>query len=163
MYKYATEMNINTKRHRHDTLRDVLTHERIADQDKLLAVLKKRGIRTTQATISRDFREMGVVKVPVAPGVYAYRAEVAGAAPAGGPTLGSLFRAVVTGIKGTSHLVIVKTIPGNANGVAVQIDALKKPAILGTVAGDDTILVVVDTETHRASVEREFRALLGAY
>ena len=65
-------------------------------------------------------------------------------------------------MKGASHIVVVKTTPGNANGVAVQIDALKKPAILGTVAGDDTIIVVVDTEAHRIAIEREFRALLGA-
>lgn len=162
MYKYAIVMNEYTKRARHLALRDILSRERIADQDKLLAVLKKRGIRTTQATISRDFRELGVVKVPVAPGVYAYRAEVAQAAPSGGRRLDAVFRSVVTDVKGTSHLVVVKTTPGNANGVAVQIDALKKPAILGTVAGDDTILVVVDTEAHRAAVECEFRALLGA-
>jgi transcriptional regulator of arginine metabolism len=155
-------MNEYTKGARHLALRDILSRERIADQDKLLAVLKKRGIRTTQATISRDFRELGVVKVPVAPGVYAYRAEVAEAAPSGGRRLDAVFRSVVTDVKGTAHLVVVKTTPGNANGVAVQIDALKKPSILGTVAGDDTILVVVDTEAHRAAVEREFRALLGA-
>jgi transcriptional regulator of arginine metabolism len=155
-------MNEYTKRSRQQALRAILDRERIADQDRLLTVLKKRGIRTTQATISRDFREMGVVKVPVAPGVYAYRAEIAEPAPSGGRRLDGLFRTFVTDVKGASHIVVVKTTPGNANGVAVQIDALKKPAILGTVAGDDTILIVVDTEAHRAAVEREFRALLGA-
>jgi transcriptional regulator of arginine metabolism len=155
-------MNENTKRSRQRALHAILERERIADQDKLLAVLKKRGIRTTQATISRDFREMGVVKVPVAPGGYAYKAEIAEPAPSGARGLDGLFRTFVTDVKGASHLVVIKTTPGNANGVAVQIDALKKPVILGTVAGDDTILVVVDTEAHRAAVEREFRALLGA-
>ncbi len=162
MYKYATEMNKNTKRSRQQALRAILAGARIGDQVELRAALKKRGVRTTQATISRDFREMGVVKVPVGPGTYAYRAEVAEAAPSGGRRLEGLFRSVVTDVKGTSHIIVVKTIPGNANGVAVQIDALKKPVILGTVAGDDTILVVIDTEAHRTVVEREFRALLGA-
>jgi transcriptional regulator of arginine metabolism len=155
-------MNDYTKPKRHRALREILSHERIGDQVDLLAALKKKGIQTTQATISRDFREMGVVKVPVAPGVYAYRTEAAAAPSPGGPNLNNLFRAVVTDIKGTSHLVVVKTIPGNANGVAIQIDALKEPAILGTVAGDDTILVVVDTEVHRKAIERGFRARLGA-
>jgi transcriptional regulator of arginine metabolism len=155
-------MNENTKRFRQRALGDILGGSQIADQDALLAVLRKRGIKTTQATISRDFREMGVIKVPVAPGVYAYRAEVAAAEPSGGRRLDVLFRTFVTGVRGTAHLLVVRTTPGNANGVAVQIDALKRPDILGTVAGDDTILVVVDTEVHRAAVEREFRALLGA-
>ncbi|MGD0781981.1 MAG: arginine repressor [Candidatus Aminicenantales bacterium] len=155
-------MNEYTKRSRQQALRGVLARQPIAGQVELLAALKKRGIRTTQATISRDIRELGVVKVPVAPGAYAYRAEMTEAAPSGGRRLDAVFRTNVTGVKGTAHLVVVKTTPGNANGVAVQIDALKKPAILGTVAGDDTILVVVDTEAHRAALEREFRALLGA-
>jgi len=162
MYKYTRVMNVYTKRARHNALRDILARERIADQDELLAVLKRRGIRTTQATISRDFREMGVVKVPVASGIYAYRAEIAEPALSPSQRLEGLFHSVVIEVKGTAHLLVVKTHPGNANNVAIQIDALKKPAILGTVAGDDTILVVVDTEPHRTAIEREFRALLGA-
>jgi transcriptional regulator of arginine metabolism len=151
-----------TKRSRQQALRAILSGASIGDQVELRTALKKRGIRTTQATISRDFREMGVVKVPVGSGAYAYRAEIAEAAPSGGRRLEVLFRSAVTDVKGTAHIVVVKTNPGYANGVAVQIDALKKTAILGTVAGDDTIIIVVDTEAHRIAVEREFRALLGA-
>ena len=59
----------------------------------------------------------------------------------------------------TGNLLLVKTTPGNANGVASLIDSLHKPGILGTVAGDDTILVVIDTVEHCSGLEQEFRAL----
>jgi transcriptional regulator of arginine metabolism len=71
-----------------------------------------------------------------------------------------LFHNFVVDIKSTKNLVLIKTSPGNANGVASLIDSVSQPEILGTVAGDDTILVVIDTDRHRAKVESAFRRLL---
>ncbi len=165
MYKYTTEMNKNTKKNRHAAIRDLLATRRLGDQAELQKALRKRGFPATQATVSRDIREMGVVKVQVGPGQFAYQAP---AAEAGTPPsleaarkrLALLFRDFVIGVSGTSHLVLVKTTPGNAGGVASLIDGFRRPGILGTVAGDDTILIVIDTEPRRVEVERELRALL---
>jgi transcriptional regulator of arginine metabolism len=71
-----------------------------------------------------------------------------------------LFDNFVTDLKSTTNLLLVKTSPGNANGVASFIDRLDWPEILGTVAGDDTILVVVDNEENRRGVEQRFHMLL---
>ena len=70
------------------------------------------------------------------------------------------FRTFVTGIRGTGQLVLIKTTPGNAGGVAELVDHLDRPEIVGTVAGDDTILVVVDAEGHRKKIEDVFLALI---
>jgi transcriptional regulator of arginine metabolism len=158
-------MNKNTKHNRQAALRELLSSRRIGDQRELQAALRKRGFPATQATVSRDIREMGIVKIQVGPGHFAYQTPAAEAAAppsleAARKRLALLFRDFVVGINGTSHLVLVKTTPGNAGGVASLIDGLRRPGILGTVAGDDTILIVVDTEVRRTEVERDLRALL---
>jgi transcriptional regulator of arginine metabolism len=71
-----------------------------------------------------------------------------------------MFKNFVTDVKRTGNLVLIKTSPGNANGVASLIDGLTQKEILGTVAGDDTILIVVDQKEHGRQVEMGFRELL---
>lgn len=131
----------------------------VGDQAHLLSELKKRGITATQATISRDLREMGYVRVSLGPGVVRY--ENMEHPTRGGlwERLRLLFETFVVDICSTGNLLLVKTSPGNANGVASLIDALRKPEILGTVAGDDTILVVIDSVENCLAVEQEFQAL----
>jgi transcriptional regulator of arginine metabolism len=165
MNKYAIEMHKYTKKSRQLALRDVLSSRRIGDQAELRTALRKRGFPATQATISRDIRELGVVKAQVGPGRFSYQPPAPGAAAppsleAARKRLALLFRDFVTGVDGASHLIVVKTTPGNASGVASLIDGFRRPGILGTVAGDDTILIVADTELRRTEFERELRALL---
>ena len=132
----------------------------IGDQVRLLRELKKNGIECTQATISRDLQELGVIKIRLKPGVYRY--EVTGTV--GRDVLWNklkiLFRNFVIDFKGTGNLLLIKTSPGNANGVASFIDRLDLKEVLGTVAGDDTILVVLDTAKNRIMIERRFAGLL---
>ncbi len=162
MYKYTIEMNKNTKTVRQAAIRGILADRPASGQNDLTRALRKRGYRTTQATISRDLREMGLAKTRIAGGDYAYSAEPSGRPPAAAveKSLAVMFRNFVTDVRDTSHLVLIKTHPGNANGVASLLDSLERPGILGTVAGDDTVLVVVDTDIRRAALAREFRALL---
>jgi len=147
---------------RQAAIREALTNRPAVGQDDLALALRKRGFRTTQATISRDLREMGLAKVRIEGGDYAYSAEPSGRPPAAAvaKSLAVMFRNFVTDVRDTTHLVLIKTHPGNASGVASLLDSLDRPGILGTVAGDDTVLVVVDTEARRAALAREFRALL---
>ena len=162
MYNYTENMNIHaaSRRARQALLKELLGRMSPADQGLFQREMRKRGVRTTQATISRDLQEMGYVKVRTGPGVYRYEAFD----PAGRGSLLDrlkvLFRNFVVEVKGTGQLLLVKTSPGNANGVASVIDAIRKKEILGTVAGDDTILVITGGPADRKEIQHEFEALL---
>jgi len=102
---------------------------------------------------------MRAIRVRTGPGAFHYQI-LDGLTPGVARNkLRAMFRDFVTRITGTGVLVLIKTTPGNAAGVASLIDRMNKPEILGTVAGDDTILVVVDGEDQRAEVQREFQNL----
>ncbi len=132
----------------------------MGDQHHVQEELARRGIDITQATVSRDLREMGFVKTRLGNGTYRYELFEKPSENSLWSRLQIMFKNFVTDVIGTENLVLVKTSPGNANGIASLIDGLKRREILGTVAGDDTILIVVDQKGHRRSVESSFRGLL---
>jgi transcriptional regulator of arginine metabolism len=154
-------MNKYSKAYRQKVLREIIDMMGIGDQWHLLRELKRRGIRTTQATISRDLHEMGVVKTRVAPGVYVYKYEVLGSLPKSilSQRLKIMFENFVVDVCGTENLILVKTSPGNAHGVASLIDLMKFDEVLGTIAGDDTILVVIKDRHKRKKIEAKFISL----
>lgn len=153
-------MQVYTKIKRQNLLRKIITEQGIGDQHKLFDELKKHGIDTTQATISRDLQEMGFFKVRIKPGEYKYELLERASEGMIWDRLRLLFHNFVTDVKGTKNLILIKTTPGNAQGVASLIDGVKRSEILGTVAGDDTILVVIDTNKNRERVEKELRQRL---
>ena len=116
-------MNEYTKKERQQILRKLINRRGIGDQRSLLGELKKRGIDATQATISRDFQEMGVIKVRVGAGEYRYEISKKISKDILWSKLQVLFDNFVVDIKGTNNLILVKTSPGNANGVGSFIDA----------------------------------------
>jgi len=149
-----------TKEERRAILADILGRQRSGSQVHLLWELRTKGVKVTQATISRDLHDMGYVRVRMQPGVFRYEKLEGSMRGELRKRLKVLFENFVTEVKGTGSLLLVKTSPGNANGVASLIDGLRKPEILGTIAGDDTILVVTDSEKSRRLVEEDFRTLL---
>ena len=153
-------MNDYTTTIRLRLLRKIISEQEVSDQIQLLNELNNSGIETTQATISRDLQKLNVVKVRVEPGRYRY--EILEKASEGDlrDQLRAVFDNFVDEIKATNNLIVIKTAPGNANSVAVIIDRLGLPEILGTIAGDDTILVVVDTDENRKRIENGFIAIL---
>ena len=153
MHKY-------TKEHRRRLLREIIGRQGMGDQHHVQEELARRGIDITQATVSRDLREMGFVKTRLGNGTYRYELFEKPSENSLWSRLQIMFKNFVTDVIGTENLVLVKTSPGNANGIASLIDGLKRREILGTVAGDDTILIVVDQKGHRRSVESSFRGLL---
>ena len=148
-----------TKKQRQQILKRIIGEQLIGDQTRLMDELRAFGIDATQATISRDFQDMGVVKVRVRPGIFKYQIIERIPTEVVQKKLKVLFDNFLVDIKSTGNQLLLKTTPGNANGVASFVDRLNKPEILGTVAGDDTILVVVDTEKNREKVEEEFQLL----
>jgi len=153
-------MNDYTTTIRLRLLKKIISEQEVSDQIQLLNELKNSGIETTQATISRDLQKLNVVKVRVESGHYRY--EILEKASEGDlrDQLRAVFENFVDEIKATNNLIVIRTAPGNANSVAVIIDRLGLPEILGTIAGDDTILVVVDTDENRKKIENGFIAVL---
>lgn len=134
------------KEERYDKIHDIITRQVIETQEDLTNALRRQGIEVTQATVSRDIKELMLVKVPMGQGRYRY------AYPAGHETkeavfsssrMERLFRDTVLGMDYSENLIVVKTMPGAANAVASAIDYAKWPQVIGTIAGDDNILVIV--------------------
>ncbi|MCD6116286.1 arginine repressor [bacterium] len=153
-------MNDYTKTERQKKLKSIIEDRGIGDQAGMLIALKEEGIDTTQATISRDLQEIGYVKIRIGPGTYKYELLNRSAQSNIKARLSSMFHDFVTEIKSSENIIIIKTVPGNAGGVASLIDNLDDPKILGTIAGDDTVFIVVENKKERAQIENQFHALL---
>ena len=153
-------MNDYTKIKRQKKLKSIIEDRGIGDQTGMLIALKEEGIDTTQATISRDLQEIGYVKIRLGPGTYKYELLNRSTQSNIKARLSSIFHDFVTEIKSSENIIIIKTVPGNAGGVASLIDNLEDPKILGTVAGDDTVFIVAESKKERAQIENQFHALL---
>src|SRR5271170_2327408 len=119
----------------------VIRSKRIPTQEDLARELKESfGIETTQVTLSRDVRELGLLKTPDG-----YRQVDAASS---GPDLAMVLGEFLQDVRAAQNLIVLKTSPGNANALAVALDNNDWPEIVGTIAGDDTVLIVApDTET----------------
>ncbi len=149
------------RRDRERALLEGIRERPIGTQAGLAAELRRRGVAVTQATVSRDIKRMGLVKVSDPSGGYRYAAPgEQGPPPATAERLRSVFRDSVTGLAIGEAVLLVQTQVGRANTVAVAMDQARIAGIAGTVAGDDTILVVVRRASERAKVLAKLRALL---
>jgi transcriptional regulator of arginine metabolism len=126
-----------TKQVRHFAIKELIAHGEIGSQDGLRRGLKKRGCDVTQATLSRDMRELGVIRVPSAGG-WRYTLQQEGEVRA----LRPLLTAEVLGIDANESMIVVHTLPGCANTVGEFIDVQRHPDVIGTVAGDNTLLII---------------------
>lgn len=126
-----------TKHVRHFAIKELIAAGAIASQDELRRGLRKRGCAVTQATLSRDMKELGIVWIPSADGGrYALQPEGEMRA------LRPLVNAEVLGIDANESMIVVHTLPGCANTVGEFIDVQKHPDVIGTVAGDNTLLII---------------------
>lgn len=141
------------KKERHSAIRELVRSHRVHSQAELRKLLAESGFRVTQATLSRDLRELRVAKLPHAEGESYY--VVASEADEGSPTLERLLPHLLVSADGVGHILVVKTLAGGAQTVAEAIDLEEWPEVVGTVAGDDTIIMVVRETSHIAAlVER---------
>lgn len=142
---------------------EIVASEPVHTQQALVQALRQRGLDVTQATVSRDVKRLGLVKIPDRDGRYRYvlpQQARQTAPPDAQARLAAAFREFVTDVDWGEGLVVVKTLAGRANAVAAAIDESRMPEVVGTVAGDDTILVVVRRAEDRAAVVRALRKLL---
>lgn len=135
----------------------ILHAERIHSQEELLKRLEREGIAVTQATLSRDLRFLGVSRVPDQQGDYVYTVDPP-SEPAQDPFIRDDLRREIVSIQFSGNLAVVKTKMGHAPGVAYGIDQLKIQDVIGTVGGDDTLLVVLKEGGDRS---RFLKALTG--
>ncbi|MCS7173375.1 MAG: arginine repressor [Armatimonadetes bacterium] len=153
-----------TRHQREQAILEIVRSRPVTTQRELVRALRQRGLRVTQATVSRDIKRLGLVKVAGPGGTYHYAPpDVLHALPppAAQENLRSAFRAFVTEVDQGDAIVLVKTLSGRANAVAIALDEARIPEISGTVAGDDTILVVVRRASDRPRVIQMLRDLLG--
>lgn len=132
-----------SKRERHSALLEIIRMHRVTSQDGLKELLLDRGFDVTQATVSRDIRELRLVKVPAADGSSHYTLPEEWENT---PPLETLLPALFVGGEGTRNLLVVRTMTGGAQAVALAIDWEEWPEVLGTIAGDDTILIICRTD-----------------
>lgn len=149
---------MSLKASRHREILKVVSERPVATQAELQEVLHGRGIRVDQATLSRDIRELGLVKTPAGEGGYRY-APVEEVSPVLRAKSQSLFRRFVRGIETSRNLIVIKTDPGNASAVGISIDRMGWPEVAGTIAGDDTLLVVVRESAPVRGVARKIKEL----
>lgn len=148
---------ISMKHRRQAAILDLVGLEAIHSQEQLRRRLRARGFDVTQATLSRDMRDIGLVK-RAADGAY-QRAQAELVAPFGSRDI--LARALseyATGVERVQQLVVVRTGPGQASALAQVIDRTKLPEVVGTLAGDDTVLVISRDARRARGIERELRS-----
>lgn len=128
-----------SKLSRHKAILDLLDQGPVASQEELQKQLDKRGIEAGQATLSRDIRELGLVK---SAGGYSVPGREVAAPETDLPSVGRLVREFVTSVRAAENLLVTKTSTGSAQPVAAALDEENWPEAIGTIAGDDTILIV---------------------
>jgi len=145
---------------RREAIVDLVSRLRIASQAELARHLRKRGFHATQATLSRDLRALGIGKRPQQGGAsYALPAPARDLLDTRRQQLE--FEAFVQRVRVVGNLVLVRTPPGNAHGVGRAIDLLDWPEIAGSLAGDDTVLVVTEDRTQAQRFRHRLEELTG--
>jgi len=147
------------KRQRHAIILELVERERIHSQEELRELLAEQGVDVTQATLSRDIRELRLVKVPDSEGRSYYT--LPPETWQKGPALERLLPTLFVGAEGVGNLLLVKTLAGGAQPIAEAIDWEEWPEVLGTVAGDDTILVILRRARDLKAVQQKLEELAG--
>lgn len=144
------------KRFRQGQILKLLAAEAVASQDELRRRLAQRKVRVTQATLSRDIHELKLVKTPE--GYKPARAASEETVPL--PPLARALREFLLDFRPAENLFVLKTPPGGAQPLAAAVDAERYPEVAGTIAGDDTVLIITSTRRTRIALQKKMEALL---
>lgn len=131
------------KNERQDVILSIIAQTPVQTQEQLLSLLRQRGVKCTQATVSRDMKELHLVKEPVGQGQYRYAVSAHRSRVNFADKLQTVFRESVLSADSAQNLVVLKTMPGFANAAAAALDGMSHLDIVGTLAGDDTVLLVM--------------------
>ena len=147
------------KNDRQTILLEIIEQEAVETQEQLLRLLAERGVKCTQATVSRDIKQLHLVKEPTGQGRYCYAVSVQKSKLNFAEKLRTIFRECVLSVEAAQNLVVLKTIEGMAQGAAFALDNMGDTDIVGTLAGDDTIFILTRTENTAVNLVGELRKL----
>ncbi|RHW41126.1 transcriptional regulator ArgR [Neobacillus notoginsengisoli] len=147
------------KGQRHIKIREIIANNEIETQDELVDELKRQGYNVTQATVSRDIKELHLLKVPLLDGRYKYSLPSDQRFNPMQKLKRSLIDAFVR-VDSAGHLLVMKTLPGNAMAIGALIDNLDWEEILGTICGDDTLLIICRTPEDTETITNKFLEML---
>lgn len=140
---------------------EIISTTNVETQEQLLAALQEAGFTSTQATISRDIKELRIVKELTSFGTYRYTTAARELPTAFSSRLNAIFRECVTGFDYAQNIIVIHTLPGLASAAASALDTMNMSVVLGTLAGDDTVMVVMRDTNSAAAFCGEIRSLMN--
>ena len=154
------ESESEIKFQRHNAIRELVGSSSVTNQDELRRKLRRRGFEVTQATLSRDIHELHISKGPAGYTLPNGNGNGAQAANAVRPTVAEVMESFGLQVRRAMNQVVVRTVMSGAQPVAASIDYEEWPQVVGTIAGDDTVLIVCEDARHATEVESRLRAIL---
>jgi transcriptional regulator of arginine metabolism len=164
MNKYPTgARRRGTKNERLTVIRRIIARGAVDSQETLISLLRREGFVATQATLSRDLKSLGIGKAPRPDGGYTYVVTSEDPVPATDQTFFQDFTRGFVSLEFSGPFGLMRTLPGHANSVAAALDHLRVPEVLGTIAGDDTILVVPRNGVSPARLVKAMKARIPGF
>ena len=149
------------KSKRQAKIMEIISTTNVETQEQLLQELQEAGFTSTQATISRDIKELRIVKELTTLGTYRYTTAAKEMTGTFSSRLNTIFRECVTGFDYAQNIVVIHTLPGLANAAASAMDAMNMSVVLGTLAGDDTVIVIMRDTNAAAAFCGEIKSLMN--
>lgn len=135
------------KQKRHNAILSLINSKTIETQSELTENLCEQGFNVTQATVSRDIKDLNIMKVQTEDGGYRYAQAGSTNIPQGGNRIRTIFSNSVVGVDSALNQVVIKTLSGMAQAAAITIEGMNISSVLGTIGGDDTVFVICKTES----------------
>ena len=149
------------KKQRHEKILEIVSSRDVETQEQLLEVLQQEGYNSTQATISRDIKELRIVKELTKYGTYRYTISSKELTSSFTAKLNKIFKECVTSYDFAQNIVVIHTIPGLGGAAASAVDSMEMPVVLGSIAGDDTVAIIMRDFEAAAVFCAELKELLG--
>lgn len=149
------------KTKRQAKIMEIITTSNVETQEQLLQELQAAGFTCTQATISRDIKELRIVKELTSLGTYRYTSAAREVTNTFSSRLNTIFRECVTSYDYAQNIIVIHTLPGLANAAASALDAMSRSVVLGTLAGDDTVIAIMRDTNSAAAFCGEIRSLMN--
>ena len=149
------------KSKRQAKIMEIISTSNIETQEQLLQALQDAGFSSTQATISRDIKELRIVQELTGLGTYRYTSASREVTNTFSNRLNTIFRECVTSFDYAQNIIVIHTLPGLANAAASALDAMSRSVVLGTLAGDDTVVAIMRDNNSAAAFCGEIRSLMG--
>lgn len=148
------------KSQRQAKILEIISNRNVETQEQLLAALQDEGFRGTQATISRDIKELRIVKELTSLGTYRYTTSSNDLGGSFSARLNTIFRECVVSFDYAQNIIIIRTLPGLASAAGSAIDAMNLSTVVGSLAGDDTVIMIMRTTPMAEELCKEMESML---